>query len=241
MTVDQLIVSAGHFLGLEAGDVAAGGVHGDAFLRYLNTALRELERVRDWDWLYAEGTVATVAGGRYADLPADFEALRVNSRPYYLDDQDWMLDLVDAGFMNRARAGGLVVSERPRYYAFDWSPADARWRLDLWPTPDGVLSIHIDYRRKLPALTERDQTPALPDRLMPLLETLLHCSAEELHERVERGSQRSRYETALAAEFALGQRSRGHQRLRLGGRRAESFPDPERGDIIVGQITSVTD
>lgn len=241
MTVDALMTAAGAMLGYSASDVTRGGAVADLFLGFVNSAQRELERARDWAFLYARTTVTTAVDSQTVDLPADFASLRMDFDPYYADALGYRLRRASGEFLVQARAGGAVSSDRPTHYDLQYAPTEDLWRLDLWPTPDAALGLIVDYKRRLDDVTAGDAVPAIPTRLHDLLQTLVMCIAEEQLERAPRGSQRDKYERDLAAEFAAMQPDRGHGRLILGGGTGRRpFPDPAAGDMVVGQVTSAS-
>lgn len=126
---------------------------------WLNEEYRNVSGMRRWKWLEATTTAATVAGtSAYTPVATDirnYDAVRAadsQGNEVYLDPRptQWVRE--------QLQRYPLVVDRAPPRY---W----ARWagQIILYPIPDAVYTLTIDYVRNVTAMVADGDTPSIPE------------------------------------------------------------------------------
>ena len=135
---------------------SADGMAVDAVLtRLINSALREVANMRDWDWLKAEETITTVVGQTSYARNA---AARVST--LLIDDQySEVMRLVTP----RAAASYARYDGRPMVWHVQAGS------LIVYPKPSTVRTLTHTYLRIEPALVDDTDVPIMPDYAIDLV------------------------------------------------------------------------
>ena len=135
---------------------SADGMAVDAVLtRLINSALREVANMRDWDWLKAEETITTVVG---QTSYARNSAARVST--LLIDDQySEVMRLVTP----RAAASYARYDGRPMVWHVQAGS------LIVYPKPSTVRTLTHTYLRIEPALVDDTDVPIMPDYAIDLV------------------------------------------------------------------------
>lgn len=129
--------------------------------RETNFALQDVCRRERWPWLERATTAATVAGTQTLTLPADFDDLialtiptvGVVLEPIRLDDYQHLI------------AGDDTDQNIPAYYVFiGGGSTGAAPALRLWPIPDAIYTLALDYRAVPATLALTTDTPGMPSQ-----------------------------------------------------------------------------
>lgn len=153
----------------------------------INDALQLLVTEHPWTWALAAATLATVADQNYVLLPEDFavlHTLRPVSGVYSCVPTSW-----DQILLGRASAPGGIGTGTLQYAARWGRQAGSqdlpRAQLELWPTPAGVSSFALVYRRLMPTLADADAVPDLPVQHHQLLRQLVRAEALRYDDQTE--------------------------------------------------------
>jgi len=126
------------------------------WLSYLNDAYADVNaKYREWPWNFAAVTVATVAGTRTYTL-ATTEGLTVRS--VFNTTNDFALSPLQGINQVHLDYPDDTTQETPISYRFKGS------QLELWPTPDAIYSILVEYEGSPADLTTGGIDPLWPDR-----------------------------------------------------------------------------
>lgn len=126
------------------------------WLAYLNDAYSEVNaRFREWPWNFASVTVATAAGTRTYTL-ATTEGQTVRS--VFNTTNDYPLSPLEGIGNFRKDYPDDTTQEAPIAYRMKGS------QLELWPTPDSVYSIVVEYEGSPADLATSNSDPLWPDR-----------------------------------------------------------------------------
>lgn len=240
MIADDFLRKQANLLNLELADVTGDAELLAGFLGYLNDALRELERFADWPWLYTRVTLTTTAGADELTLPADFVAWLNDDLPY-LPAQGAFEYASREKISRLRRVSGTPAGGRPFLWAMAYNGPARRHQMTLWPRPDNAYDIVAPYRRRVPALATRGDTPAFPEEFESVLALGAMAQTEEQHERMEAGTKRGAFQAALQAawaQYGSAVRTQHQGRLRAMDEADEDTGDSGGGDMTVVHVTS---
>jgi hypothetical protein len=135
-----------------------------------------------WTWRETALSVDTVAAQQYVSLPADFAEMSAD--PQATSGGALLGTLVKSSLddINQFRAtllSGIAASMR---YAVTWKGGTSDddlpvARLELWPAPTAVITIHGMYRRQLRKLIDDGDVPDVPAHFHQLLKRVVRAHA----------------------------------------------------------------
>ena len=205
MTLDGILTRVAAAVNYSLDDITREGTLLTQYTGYANDALSDLVDFGEWPWLFAATSVDTVANADEANLPADFKALRPGYKPYYADGSGWRLDKADGETLTGLRAAGGDVTGQPTLYDLIWSAVETRWQMSFYPRPGDVYSIRLNYRRLVPDLVNRNDSPAIPPDLHRLVADAAEAIALRKGGQQERGAELwAAYLQAKVDAFARG-------------------------------------
>jgi len=117
--------------------------------RLVNSALQQLSTEFDWPWLYAEGTITTVAGTTDYAVPTNW------SRTKWLSIEEDELLFRSLRDLRRI-IGDTTVTRQPTFYT---TVGDTSVRLG--PIPDAVYTVDHGYFKQEAALSAGGDAPLL--------------------------------------------------------------------------------
>lgn len=130
-----------------------------AQLEWLNTEYRSLGGLRRWKWLEARTTVATVAGtSSYTPSATD---IRNYDRIYVADSagNDTFMEWKPTQWVVERQHRFNQLSDRgiPRYWSL------FAGAIQLYPIPDAVYTLQIDYTKNITPMAAPTDVPLLPE------------------------------------------------------------------------------
>jgi len=155
----------------------------------VNDALAGFATLAPWQWRQKALSVSTAADQQYVELPADFAEMATE---IHVSDQTQLGDLVksDLDEIARLRASTLSGIAASMRYAITYVPSEEddetpTARLELWPTPNGVMALSGVYRRVIRKLVDESDVPDVPQQFHQLLRRYVRAHALEEDDQVD--------------------------------------------------------
>jgi len=131
---------------------------------YINLGTKEMCAVKEWRWLFAEGTITTTADTSEYDL-ADDVMQPVSFRNV---TDDFEMRMVDVLKLDRIDPDTDLTSGAENAAIVKWNSSNTNWTVQLWPTPDtNSETIKYRYRKYIADFTSGNDTSELDTLGLP--------------------------------------------------------------------------
>ena len=150
---------------------------------YINLGTKEISAVKEWRWLFAEGSITTTAHTSEYDL-ADDGMHPVSFRNV---TDDFEMRMVDVLALDRIDPDTDLKSGPENVAVIKWNGTNTNWTVQLWPTPDtNSETIKYRYRKYIADFTSSNDateldTLGLPDWVQPAV--MYYAAAKIMQEK----------------------------------------------------------
>lgn len=120
---------------------------------------------RDWNFLWAQHSVATVVGTRQISKPSDWGAWDKDSM-YLNYSSDEYIKLHEIDYLDWRRSYGPGVQENDEPHGFVILPNN---NIYLEPAPDAVYTFSADYWKTVTRMSANTSTSAIPEKFQRII------------------------------------------------------------------------
>ena len=132
---------------------------------YINLGTKEISAIKEWRWLFAEGSITTTANTSEYDLADDV----MHPVSFRNVTDDFEMRMVDVLKLDRIDPDTDLKSGAENAAVVKWNSSNTNWTVQLWPTPDtNSETIKYRYRKYIADFTSSNDssemdTLGLPD------------------------------------------------------------------------------